>query len=227
MRLASGPSISWMPVLAVAADPFVRPRGLKEELPPFAWVIGTRSWPRDVYLLVKPHAGTVVQATTLGIAVGLTASERIAVDRFTTLAERIGAARQLASAHLILKILGAVAILALVLAFTGVYAAFAQSCSVRLVELGIRLALGATPRRLVAAAVGRDVPLVVLGIASGLIGTLWVTRIVWPDLLAISAVDPRLWMAVCGILSIAALVASVGPALRAIRVDPVTVLSAE
>ncbi len=53
------------------------------------------------------------------------------------------------------------------------------------------------------------------------------TRIVWRNLLVISAMDPRMWMAVCGILAAAGLLAAVGPALRAIRVDPMTVLRSE
>src|SRR5207248_1094272 len=100
-----------------------------------------------------------------------------------------------------------------ILAFTGVYAALSQTCSLRSVELGVRLALGAEPRQLVVAAVARDMPLVAAGIAVGVTGTLWVTAIVWRDLLLVSATDPRLWFVVAGILAGAGLLASVGPAL--------------
>ena len=118
-------------------------------------------------------------------------------------------------------------LLALLLAFTGVYAAMSQSCQSRIVELGIRLALGAPPARLVALAVARDVPLVAAGIVAGVVGTVWVTAIVWRDLLVFNALDLRVWVVVTTVLAGAALLASLGPALRALRVDPMTVLRAE
>jgi ABC-type antimicrobial peptide transport system permease subunit len=127
----------------------------------------------------------------------------------------------------VIDVLGLVAVLSLVLAFTGVYAAMSQSCALRLVEFGIRLALGANPRRLVASAVARDAPLVFAGIVVGLVGTVWVTASVWRDLLLINAIDARVWFGVTTVIASAALLATLGPALRAARVDPMAVLRAD
>jgi hypothetical protein len=95
------------------------------------------------------------------------------------------------------------------------------------IDVWCRSASPSAQAALVAAALARDVPLVIVGFTVGLIGTLWVTGLVWRDLLMIAATDPRLWIAVCGILGAAGVLASIGPVLRAVRVDPMEVLRAD
>ncbi len=228
-RIMSVPVSDWMPVTAVAADPFplssalgIQDARLGER--PIAWIVGAREWPPTVYLLVKPHAGAPVPPASLASAVAH-ASPRVAMEPVTTLGHSFDS--QFTGLTTMMTVLGSVTALALLLAFTGVYAALSQSCSLRLTELGIRLALGADPRRLAAVAVGRDLPLVAIGVIGGLAGTLWVTSITWRALLLIAAWDPRVWIAVSAVLGAAALLASIGPVLRAVRVDPIAVLRAE
>jgi putative ABC transport system permease protein len=226
IRIPSESISDWMPVMGVTSDLVVPAPAGHPELrigePSNAWVVGSRDWPQTMHLLVRPQPGTAVSTTSLVNAVSR-ATSSVAMEPLAPLEEKIAERRS----TLVVWILGSVALVALILATTGVYAALSQSCSLRIVDLGIRLALGADPRRLVIAAVARDAPLVAIGVVVGLTGTLWVTRIVWRNLLVISAMDPRMWMAVCGILAAAGLLAAVGPALRAIRVDPITVLRSE
>ena len=218
----------WIPVAGVVDDLFAGPPPHNADLkigdPALAWVVGANDWSSQAYLLVRPQAGTTPSATAITAAVNR-ASSAVAMEPMTRLEDV--AREQIGGTTLVLTLFGVVAAIALVLAFTGVYAALSQSCSRRIVELGIRLAMGAEPRQLVTAAVARDLPLVAAGILAGITGTLWVTAIVWRDLLLVSATDPRLWLAVGGVLAVAALIASAGPALRAVRVDPIAVLRSE
>jgi hypothetical protein len=213
----------WIPVVAVVANPFDA-SAIKQFITcSYVWVIGTRYWPQDVFLLLRPRPGAHTFAAELARTVRR-ASPDIAMEPIASVGDSNSETRVQA---LEVWVLAAIAMLSLLLAFTGVYAALSHSCARRLVEFGIRLALGAGARRLVIAAVAREAPLVAAGIVVGLVGTLWVTAITWRDLLVISALDPRLWIGMCAILGGAGLLASLGPALRAIRVDPISVLRAE
>jgi hypothetical protein len=216
----------WLPVAAVAPDLYVGPpRGhadLKIGDPAIVWIVDGSDWPAQRFLIVRPIAA--ISSVTIAAAVG-GASSAVAMEPLVRAADV--AAPQVRQVSLLLGILIVVGAMALVLAFVGVFAALSQSCSLRLRELGIRLALGASGPRLVATAVSREAPLVAAGIVVGVIGTLWVTAMVWRDLLLISATDPRLWIVVVGTLAAAALLASLGPAVRALRVDPIAVLRSE
>ena len=226
MRVNAAGIDGWLPVAGVAPDLIAAsPPGhpdLKIGDPAFVWIVGAPEWPSSVYLMVRPFA--TVSSLTIAQAVGR-ASSAVAMEPMARL-EDVTAGR-LRSLPLVLGILVVVGLMALVLASVGVYAALSQSCALRLRELGVRMALGASPSRLVAIAVSRDAPLILVGVVAGVIGTLWVTAIVWRELLMISATDPWLWVVVCAVLTAAALVASLGPALRAIRVDPIAALRAE
>jgi putative ABC transport system permease protein len=227
-RIPSSPVADWLPVIGVAADPF-RPAsalGIQDEKVvdrPVAWIVGARDWPQSVYVLVKPHAAPLPIAS-LSSAVAH-ASPNIAMEPVTTLGQTYD--DRFAGPNTAVTVIGAITVLALLMAFAGVYAALSQSCTLRLTELGIRMALGANPRRLAAVAIGRDLPLVVMGVVGGIVGTLWVTSITWRDLLRVAALDPRVWIAVAAVLGAAALLASIGPVLRAVRVDPIAVLRAD
>ena len=212
----------WIPVTGVVTDPFASTISGTADAAEYVWIVGAREWPASVYLLARTAAGPKGPALPIE-GPTLRAVPGIATDAWSTFEARVTSD----GVWFVIDVLGAVAVLSLVLAFTGVYAAMSQSCALRLVELGIRLALGADPRRLVASAVARDAPLVIAGIAVGVVGTVWVTAAVWRDLLLLNALDVRVWVGVGVVLTGAVLLATLGPALRAIRVDPIEVLRSE
>jgi predicted permease len=208
----------WIPVTGVVTDPFASRMSATTDAAAYVWIVGTRDWPSSVYLVARTALSTAsVRGPSLPATLGL------ATDPWTTFEARVTSD----GAWFVIYVLGIVAVLSLVLAFTGVYAAMSQSCAQRLVELGIRLALGADPRRLVATAIARDAPLVIAGIVVGLVGTVWVTAAVWRDLLLLNALDARVWIGVFTVLAGAVLLATLGPALRAARVDPMAVLRSD
>jgi ABC-type antimicrobial peptide transport system permease subunit len=114
--------------------------------------------------------------------------------------------------------------LALVLASVGLYSVVAYGVAQRVQELGIRIALGASVADVVRLVVGGSLRVVVAGIVLGALLALWGGRWIESLLFRQSARDPAVFLAVSAVLLLAALVASVVPALRAARVDPNVVL---
>jgi putative ABC transport system permease protein len=125
------------------------------------------------------------------------------------------------------KMFGAFAIIALVLAAVGVYGVISYAVTQRTQEIGVRIALGAQRRDVLALIVGHGALLGGLGIAIGLAGALGVTRFLRSLLFGVSPFDPGSFVAVSLGLTAIALIASYLPARRAARVDPVDALRYE
>ena len=124
-------------------------------------------------------------------------------------------------------LLGAFSAIALLLASLGIYGVLAYSVTQRSRELGIRMALGAARARVLRLVVGQGMALAALGIVIGLVGALLLTRLLSSQLYSITATDPTTFVGVSGLLGAIALVATLVPALRATRVDPVVALREE
>ena len=117
--------------------------------------------------------------------------------------------------------------LALVLAALGLYSVIAYAVAQRTHELGVRIALGAGVRDVFRMVIGQGVAFAVAGIAIGSIVALWAGRWIEPLLFAQSPRDPAVFGAVAGVLLIVAVVATLRPAIRAMRVDPTVALRAD
>jgi putative ABC transport system permease protein len=116
---------------------------------------------------------------------------------------------------------------ALTLALVGVYGVTAYFVSQRAQEIGIRIALGATRRDVVALVVGRSARLAAAGLAIGLVGAGVLTSALETLLFEVRATDPGSYAAAGALLGIAAVAASAFPAWRAARVDATIALRAE
>ncbi len=90
-----------------------------------------------------------------------------------------------------MAILGAFAASALLLALIGVYGVIAYGVSQRTHEIGLRMALGAEPRRVFSMVLGQAARLAALGVAIGLVVTVAATRLLRSQLYGTSATDPR------------------------------------
>jgi predicted permease len=120
--------------------------------------------------------------------------------------------------------LGAVALL---LAAIGIHGLIASSVSERRRELGIRLALGASSGRVMRDVVLPGVTLAVIGVVIGTAGAFAAVRLLRSFLWGVTPADPPTFVAVVATLLVVALVASVIPALRVLRLDPALTLRAE
>jgi putative ABC transport system permease protein len=123
--------------------------------------------------------------------------------------------------------LGLFGALALALAAIGVYGLIAYDVALRTREIGIRLALGARPRSVVAMMVRRGALLAATGIAIGIAGGVLATRVLESMLYGVGAADPLIVTAAAALLLVVAAAASLSAARRVTRVDPMQALRAE
>jgi predicted permease len=117
--------------------------------------------------------------------------------------------------------------MALGLGIIGVYGVLSYIVSQRTREIGIRLALGAEPRRLLRMFVRQGMALTGIGAAVGLLAAVAVSESMSSLLFGVERLDPPTYAAVLGVLGLAAALASYIPARRAAAVDPVKTLTAE
>jgi predicted permease len=133
----------------------------------------------------------------------------------------------IANRKLALVLLAGFAALALVLACLGVYSVMAHLVAVRTSEIGIRMALGASPHAVMRMVLGHGRRLTLLGIALGIAGAFFVSRLMQQALFEVNPADPLIYLAVAAILLLVAEFASWLPARRATRIDPVIALRTE
>jgi putative ABC transport system permease protein len=125
------------------------------------------------------------------------------------------------------ELLGAFASVALVIASLGVYGVLAYSVSQRTREIGVRIALGATPGSVLCLIVREGMNVVLVGIGSGLVAGLALGRTVSSLVFGVPVGDPATFVSVTVVLASVALAACAIPALRGSRVNPVVALRYE
>jgi putative ABC transport system permease protein len=121
-------------------------------------------------------------------------------------------------------VVAAFAAAALLLAALGVYGVLSASVSSRLHEIGVRVALGADARRVVALVLGEGLRLAAIGTAIGVAGALALTRLLQGLIVGVAASDPRILAAGAILMLAVAAAAAWLPARRASAVDPIVVL---
>jgi predicted permease len=126
-----------------------------------------------------------------------------------------------------LLLIGFFAGIALLLATAGVFGVMAHSVSRRTREIGVRVALGARPRDVLALVLGQGLRTILIGISTGIAGSLALTRFVRSLLFGVSATDPLTLGSMILLLTSAALLACYLPARRAAKVDPMVALRYE
>ena len=126
-----------------------------------------------------------------------------------------------------MTLIGTFAVLALVLATVGLYGVLALIVGQRRREIGVRLALGASPRTVVGMLLGEGARVAAVGVVLGLIGAFALTRVLRSLLYGISSTDVATFVAAAVFVGAVAIAATWVPARRASRVDPRTALAAE
>jgi putative ABC transport system permease protein len=116
-------------------------------------------------------------------------------------------------------------VVALLLASLGIYGVLAYQVSQRTREIGIRIALGGNARAILGLVLNEAVVLVLVGLGVGIAGAVAMRGVIASQLYGVGALDPVVMLTATVVLVVAALVAAVGPARRAARVDPVEALS--
>jgi len=142
-----------------------------------------------------------------------------------TLEERI--ARSAADRRFAMLALSLFAAIALVLAGIGIYGTMAYTVATRTHEIGVRMALGATPHGVRMRILGDAAGMAFGGIAGGIGAGLFITRYLQSTLYGVSHVDAIAYLSGAGALLLAALLGAYIPARRSSRVDPMLVIRAE
>jgi putative ABC transport system permease protein len=128
---------------------------------------------------------------------------------------------------LLKELLGVFAAVAFLLAAIGIYGVMAYTFSRRTGEIGLRMALGAQRIDILIIVLGEGALMVVFGVAAGLIGSAMLTRFLQTMLFEIKPTDPITFGVLTTLLVSVALLASLIPAQRATRVDPLMALRHE
>jgi hypothetical protein len=177
----------------------------------------------------RPRRLTVI-ARTAGDPAGMLAAVRTAVSDIDATANvTIGTLRDAASTELSMRrvgtqMVGAIGIVGMLLTAIGLYGVMSYFVASRTAELGVRLALGATPRRLHREVLGHAAGLVGGGIVIGVTASLLLAPALATFLAGLSPVDPIAFVTAAAILALVAAAASHLPARRVARVDPVLAL---
>jgi putative ABC transport system permease protein len=229
MKIGVDPARPWLTIVGVVGD--VRHNGLTEPIkekfyvPHTQWHKATGNPIRAMSLVAKASttdAGSLVGPIRQAVR-ALDANLPIANVR--TMDAVVGAT--LSSPRFTGFLLATFATVALVLSAIGIYGVLSYLVSRRTREIGIRVAIGAGRAQVLRMVLGSGVGLALAGIASGLVAAFAGTRFIATLLHGISATDPLTFIVVACVLTSVAIAASIVPAWRATRVDPVIALKTE
>jgi predicted permease len=221
-RLSFDQGRRWRSIVGVVGD--VRQGGLEREPGPSVYFPFQQFPGFSSTLVVRTHADPLALAERIrGLAQQL--SRDTAVGPVQTL-EQIRA-DGLASPRLTTLLLGGFAGLALLIAVTGLSGVLAYGVSQRTREIGVRMALGAAPREILAMVLRQGLTSITLGLALGLLGALGLSRLVSRLLFGVEPTDPLCFAGSVLVLGLAGVLACLGPARRAVGVEPIQALRAD
>jgi putative ABC transport system permease protein len=204
-------------IVGVVGD--VKYQGLERENEPIFYQLSSQNQSWDMWLVLRTQGGPQALAETIRREIrGL--DSNVPVDRIGTMGQVLSESVALPRFRSLLMTVFATT--ALLLAAIGIYGVIAYSVAQRTQELGVRMALGATRSRVLTLVIGQGSRLAILGIALGLAGAFGLTRILKKMLFGITPSDTVTFVATALLLGAVAIAASLIPALRAARIDPVT-----
>lgn len=180
--------------------------------------------PEDIELVVKTDVDNQQVVPAIRRAVRA-ADPELPVFDVKTLPQRISASVVNQRAAMTLCVIfGA---LALLLSAVGIYGVLAYAVTQRTREFGIRAALGASQREIVGMVVSNGLKLAAVGLAIGAASALMVTRFMTTLLYDVKPADPEIFLAVAAGLGLVAVIASLIPSMRALRIRPAMALRHE
>ncbi len=227
LRPSAKPEIAYT-IIGVVGD--VRDEALNQQTPTLYYAIPQRgSWPL-MDIVVRAEVGSSARPDPAALMPSI--RQRIHdMDAGLALAN-VNSMDQLlsnsaAQPRLNTVLLAAFAAVALLIAAIGIYGVLAYSVNLRTREIGLRVALGATPRSVLQLIVGQGMKVALIGVGLGLVGGLALGRAVSSLVFGVPVRDPATFTLVAFALTLVALAACIIPARRAARVDPMVALREE
>ncbi len=214
-----GPDDSWITVVGVARD--VHHTWFMNEIAPTFYVPFAQAPASDMVLMLR-STGDPSPLAAVGRRLVLTRDAGQPVYEVRSLRQvRSEGAIGLTFAATFMGVFGLVGLL---LAGVGIYAIMAYAVRQRTHEIGVRLALGARPREVLATTLGRGLRLTAIGLVVGLAGAYALGSLMERSLFGSIQVDALTFVVFTAVLAAAAIAASIVPARRALRVDPMIAL---
>jgi putative ABC transport system permease protein len=224
-RLRLDSSEPWLTVIGVAGDVALMAPDAPDAEPLDTYIPHQRRAPARLFSLIvrtRGHDAAVLQLVKDRLRA---LDDRLPIYEIRTMDQRYG--EWVAKPRLFVGLAGAFATLAVLLAAVGVYGTAAYWVARRRREIGIRIALGARPTRVVAMILGRSVRLAIAGGAIGLASAFAARRLLDSLRFVTSTRDPVTLIGVTALLLALVLLACYLPARRASRLDPSIVLRGE
>jgi predicted permease len=181
-----------------------------------------RSFPMTLVVRSASNPSSLVSAVTNAVR---EVDSEVPVRDIFTMDELV--ATSLSQQRFTLLLLGGFAVLALVLAAIGIYSVLSYSVRRRVQEIGIRLALGARISDVLRMIVIEGMRPTLLGVTIGIVGALALGQVMSSLIYGVKPTDPLTFLAVAMVLAIVALSATIIPAYRAAKVDPMVALRYE
>jgi predicted permease len=222
LKMGANPQTPWSTVIGVVGD--LRHAGLEVEPAAEFYIWSRQGPPVAPFIVVRTAGDPAALAETVRAELKALEKDMAVYDMRTMTEVRVAS---VAERRFILILAVAFGVLALTLAAVGVYGVMALVVSERTQEMGIRLALGAEPVKVLGLVVRQGITLAAAGIIVGFAAALALTPLMAGQLYGIGATDPVTLAGVPALLLLVAFVACMVPALRAMRVDPVTALRYE
>jgi putative ABC transport system permease protein len=220
LRRSANPTTAFT-IVGVVGD--VRSTALTQESPALYYPMATRVWPlMDIVVRTDGSPEALLPAVRQKMH---ELDAELALANVRTMDQWLS--NSAAQPRLNTMLLTIFASVALVIASIGIYGVIAYSVSQRTGEIGVRMALGATPRNMLRLVVGEGMRVALIGIGAGLLGGLALGRAVSSLVFGVPVRDPLTFTCVAAALAGVALAACVIPALRASRVDPIVALRYE
>lgn len=211
-----------IPIVGLVGD--VRQTAVDEAAEPRIYVSVYQIFRVRMNLVVRTRENPTVMIKRVQDAIRTVDPQQTFTGAFT-LDEMIGEA--VARPRLLVVLLGLFGAMGLVLGALGIYGVLAYLVTQRRREIGVRIALGAQPVDVLRMVVGSGLRLAAIGVAIGTVAALALTRLMQGVLFEVTPTDPLTFGLVAAALLAVAALASWVPAMRAMRVDPLTALRAE
>jgi putative ABC transport system permease protein len=217
-----GDDAPWMEVVGVSRD--ARQYGLAEPPKPAVYM-GRGAQARNTMVMVLHTAVPPLSLADDALRVVQELDPKLPIYRLNTYESELRSS--VALRRLAAWLFGLFAVVALALAAAGTYGVLSYAVEERRRDLGVHLALGATPWRIWRHVVGRGLLPVCLGSALGLLSAMASAKVLASLLYGVDPREPRVFALVAAVLFVAAMVANTVPAWRAARLDPMQVLRAD